>query len=87
MNEQEKKENWKVTLSPNNLTENPNDFVAIVSTAGETRTIGDIVKLSVCMQITIHRGINQIGGCITKIATAAAHVLFPLRQAGLTRNS
>jgi hypothetical protein len=44
MNEQESKENWKVFLEPNKLTENPNDFTAIVSTAGDTRTIGDIVR-------------------------------------------
>jgi hypothetical protein len=44
MNEQESKKSWKVFLEPNKLTENQNDFVAIVSTAGETRTIGDIVR-------------------------------------------
>jgi hypothetical protein len=36
MNEQERKEFWKVFLEQNKLTVNPNDFVAIVSTAGNT---------------------------------------------------
>jgi len=32
------------------------------------------------MQITIHRGIDQIGGCITEIATAKARILIDLGQ-------
>src|SRR5664280_246334 len=32
------------------------------------------------MQITIHRGIDQIGGCITEIATAKAKILIDLGQ-------
>jgi ribonuclease J len=32
------------------------------------------------MKITIHRGINQIGGCITKIATAHNRILVDLEQ-------
>lgn len=32
------------------------------------------------MKITIHRGINQIGGCITEIATEEARVLIDLGQ-------
>jgi ribonuclease J len=32
------------------------------------------------MQITIHRGINQIGGCITEIATANNRILIDLGQ-------
>ncbi|MFR9543261.1 MAG: MBL fold metallo-hydrolase [Rikenellaceae bacterium] len=32
------------------------------------------------MQITIHRGIDQIGGCITEIATSEARVLIDLGQ-------
>ncbi len=32
------------------------------------------------MKITIHRGINQIGGCITEIATVKARVLIDLGQ-------
>ena len=32
------------------------------------------------MKITIHRGIDQIGGCITEIATASARILIDLGQ-------
>ncbi len=32
------------------------------------------------MQITIHRGIDQIGGCITEIATSEARILIDLGQ-------
>ena len=32
------------------------------------------------MKITIHRGIDQIGGCITEIATDKAKVLIDLGQ-------
>ena len=32
------------------------------------------------MKITIHRGINQIGGCITEIATATTRILIDLGQ-------
>jgi len=32
------------------------------------------------MQITIHRGVDQIGGCITEIATAKARILIDLGQ-------
>lgn len=32
------------------------------------------------MQITIHRGIDQIGGCITEIATSSARILIDLGQ-------
>lgn len=32
------------------------------------------------MKITIHRGINQIGGCITEIATKKARILIDLGQ-------
>jgi hypothetical protein len=34
---------WKVWLRPNNLTPDPNDYVADVDTAGVTRTLQDIV--------------------------------------------
>ena len=30
------------------------------------------------MQITIHRGIDQIGGCITEIRTARSKILIDL---------
>jgi ribonuclease J len=30
------------------------------------------------MKITIHRGIDQIGGCITEISTAKARILIDL---------
>ena len=32
------------------------------------------------MRITIHRGIDQIGGCITEIATDNAKILIDLGQ-------
>lgn len=32
------------------------------------------------MKITIHRGINQIGGCITEIATEKTRILIDLGQ-------
>ena len=32
------------------------------------------------MQITIHRGINQIGGCINEIATEKARIIIDLGQ-------
>lgn len=32
------------------------------------------------MKITIHRGLNQIGGCITEIATATTRILIDLGQ-------
>lgn len=32
------------------------------------------------MKITIHRGINQIGGCITEIATSKTRILIDLGQ-------
>ncbi len=32
------------------------------------------------MQITIHRGIDQIGGCITEIATSSTRILIDLGQ-------
>ena len=32
------------------------------------------------MEITIHRGVNQIGGCITEIATDKARILIDLGQ-------
>ena len=32
------------------------------------------------MKITIHRGIDQIGGCITEIATGKARILIDLGQ-------
>lgn len=32
------------------------------------------------MKITIHRGIDQIGGCITEIATDKARILIDLGQ-------
>lgn len=32
------------------------------------------------MKITIHRGIDQIGGCITEIATEKARILIDLGQ-------
>lgn len=32
------------------------------------------------MKITIHRGINQIGGCITEIATEEARIMIDLGQ-------
>ena len=32
------------------------------------------------LEIIIHRGINQIGGCITEIATANARILIDLGQ-------
>lgn len=30
------------------------------------------------MKVTIHRGINQIGGCITEIATSNTRILIDL---------